>query len=237
MKWMYENGHGPEKVLNEMMTVHYSDLDRKSYYDTYYFIDYNDFEGSLAEIFEDRGTEFDTFKAAAILVWFGFDVKTLPDILKKDVLEDENCVVDPVTKEKVKLLEIAIKFLVSYRDADTYDSNKFGGRNMVYVKTQYLFRSYKNAYMTSAQLVNIINTANRVAEDFGKKFTWKAIALSGLYSRMFQYEQEHGDIDRYDYELLKRFFKKENETLSPNQKRYLSQKYDEYLEFKTMKMT
>lgn len=233
MKWMYENGHSTDQQLREIRSVAYTDLSRKDYFDTYYFADFDDLFGTMNKAFDGRGTEFDTFRAAAILVWFGLELKTLPDILKKDVLDDECCIIHPVTKEKFPLNRLAIKMLTDYRDANTYDSSKFGGTTMAYAQTQYLFRTYKNAYMTLKDLSYTSIVASKVAKEIGKQFTWKTIYLSGIYYRIFQHEQEHGEISRYDYNVLKVLFQKDEvKELTPNRKRNLSQKYDEYLEFK-----
>lgn len=236
LKWMYENKYSTDQQLREIRNVTYTDLDRTDYFDTHYFRDFNDLYNTMDKAFEGRGTEFDTFRAAAILVWHGIELKNLPDILKRDVLDDEDSIIHPVTKEKFLLFPLASDFLAKYRDSNSYDSNKFGGITMVYVASQYLFRSYKNAYLTFAQLSNISNTANRVSEEIGKVFNWKTIFLSGIYYRINQYEQEHGEIDRYDYDVLKKLFQKDCEKLTPNRKRNLSQKYDEYLEFKAAKL-
>lgn len=236
LKWMYENGHSTDQQLKEIRNVGYTDLDRTDYFDTHYFRDFDDLYDTMDKAFDGRGTEFDTFRAAAILVWYGIELKYLPDILKKDVLDNEDSIIHPVTKEKFLLSPLASDFLIKYRDSDSYDSNKFGGTVMVYATSQYLFRSYKNAYLTFAQLSNMSNTANRVAEEIGKVFNWKTIYLSGIYYRINQYEQEHGEIGRYNYDVLTRLFQKDGENLTPNRKRNISQKYDEYLEFKATKL-
>lgn len=237
MKWMYENGHSTDQQLKEIRDVSYTDLSRRDYFDTYYFRDFDDLYDTMDKAFDGRGTEFDTFRAAAILVWFGIELKELPEMLKKDILEDECCVIHPVTKEKFPLSRLAVDFLAKYRDADNYDSSKFGGTVMVYVATQYLFRTYKNAHMTYKDLSYTSNVVNKLAEEIGKTFNWKTIYLSGIYYRIFQYEQEHGEISRYNYDVLKALFQKDDADLTPNRKRNLSQKYDEYLEFKAMKLS
>ena len=47
-------------------------------------------------------------------------------------------------EEKIKLPDNAVYLLSNYRDVvETHDSQKFGGRTVAYVDSQYLFRSYQ----------------------------------------------------------------------------------------------
>jgi len=231
MKWMYEQGYGSEQIIRNLSEIQFTDINRSGFYNTYYFRDYNDLFNTIDEVFSDRGTEFDTFKCAAILVWFGIKINDIPSILKKDLDEYEGTIIHPVTKEKIKLPDNAVYLLSNYRDAETHDSQKFGGRTVAYVDSQYLFRSYKNACFTTKQINHISISANDVAKDFGKVFQWNRIYLSGLYNRIYQYEQKHGEIGRTNFKVLKQFFIGDDE-LTIQRKTDLSRKYEEYQEFK-----
>ena len=208
------------------------DLDRSHLYDRYYFRDYEELHNTMDEAFSERGSEFDTFRSAAVLVWFGIEIKYLSNILKEDIYEDEGYVVHPETKEKIMLPPLAMYVLINYRDSDTYDSSKFGGSVMTYAKSKFLFRSYKNAQFTTAQITNISSSANRAAEEIGKTFQWNKIYLNGIYNRMYQYEQEHGDLSRSDFDKLKVFFGKPDLKPTSQHKMDMARKFEEYQEFK-----
>lgn len=231
MRWMLEHGQGSQQQINEFGTIQYTDINRHAFYDLYYFRDFDDLINTLDTVFNDRGSEFDTFKSAAILCWFGIEIKFQSDILKTDLDEDAGTIINPETKEIISLPSLAVRYLEQYKNADSQDTRKFGGRVMAYPKSQYLFRSYKNAYMTQKQLAHVSSEANRVAKDFEKVFQWQKIYLSGLYNRIFEYEQEHGEIGRSNYEILRQFFKTDEE-LTPMRKVTLSRKYEAYEEFK-----
>lgn len=232
MKWMVEEGYGTDKPLKILGDITFFDLDRSHLYDKYYFRDYEELHNTMDEAFSERGSEFDTFRSAAVLVWFGIEIKYLSNILKKDIYEDEGYVVHPETKEKITLPPLAMYVLINYRDSDTYDSSKFGGSVMTYAKSKFLFRSYKNAQFTTAQIRNISSSANRAAEEIGKTFQWNKIYLNGIYNRMYQYEQEHGDLSRSDFDKLKGFFGKPDLKPTSQHKMDMARKFEEYQEFK-----
>ena len=227
MKWMVEEGYGTDEPLKILV-----DLDRSHLYDRYYFRDYEELHNTMDEAFSERGSEFDTFRSAAVLVWFGIEIKYLSNILKEDIYEDKGYVVHPETKEKIMLPPLAMYVLINYRDSDTYDSSKFGGSVMTYAKSKFLFRSYKNAQFTTAQITNISSSANRAAEEIGKTFQWNKIYLNGIYNRMYQYEQEHGDLSRSDFDKLKVFFGKPDLKPTSQHKMDMARKFEEYQEFK-----
>lgn len=232
MKWMLEEGHGTEQLLRSLWSIDFTDIDRSGFYDRYYFKDYEELHNTMEDAFSKRGSEFDTFKSATILVWFGIDVKNLSDILKADINEDEGYVIHPVSKQKIFLPPLAMKVLVQYRDSDTYDSNKFGGSIMTYANSSFLFRSYKNAQLTAAQITNISSSANRIADEIGKTFQWNRVYLSGLYNRIYQYEQENGELERTDFDKLKVLFEKPDMKETAQHRMDMARKFEEYQEFK-----
>jgi integrase len=233
MKWMCETGNGTDAPMNQLRDIYFNDINRSEYYSKFYFRDYEDLLGYMKAAFTGRGTEFDTFRSAATLIWYGIDVNNLCDILKKDINEDENTVIHPVTGKPIKLCEIAMSVLVSYRDAESYDSNKFGGTTLRYQESEYLFRSYKNAVFSVKQFNSLVTSANKAAADIGKIFRWNRIYLSGLYYRIHQYEDLNGKIDRTDYDTIKKLFGMTDiQSYTTNTRHILSSKYDEYAEFR-----
>ena len=100
-KWMYEQGFGSAELLRDISDLKYSDINHDYLYDIYYFRDIEELWSAMSLILEDRGTEFDTFKAAALIAWMGIDLNDLPDILKTDLDESSQSIIHPVTKEKI----------------------------------------------------------------------------------------------------------------------------------------
>lgn len=235
MKWMYETGNGSIKPLEEIREIFFENVDRTAFYDTYYFENLADLNGLMEDVFGKDVCDFSTFRCAALLVWHGIPVKHLPDILKSD-FKDDGTIADPFTGEVFHISPMVIPYLRNYRDADTFDSGKFGGMTVPYKQTQYLFRTYKSAHMTDKQLINTSSNAIKAAAETGRIFQWERIYDSGLYYRVHEYEKLHGNVSRNDYELLRELFKMDHIDLTKQRQRYyLSQKFDEYQEFKRYK--
>lgn len=235
MKWMYETGNGSIKPLEEIREIFFENVDRTAFYDTYYFENLADLNGLMEDVFGKDVCDFSTFRCAALLVWHGIPVKHLPDILKSD-FKDDGTIADPFTGEVFHISPMVISYLRNYRDADSFDSGKFGGMIIPYAQTQYLFRTYKTAHMTDKQLINTSSNAIKAAAETGRIFQWERIYDSGLYYRVHEYEKLHGNVSRNDYELLRELFKMDHIDLTKQRQRYyLSQKFDEYQEFKRYK--
>lgn len=235
MKWMYETGNGSIKPLEEIREIFFENVDRTAFYDTYYFENLADLNGLMEDVFGKDVCDFSTFRCAALLVWHGIPVKHLPDILKSD-FKDDGTIADPFTGEVFHISPMVIPYLRNYRDADSFDSGKFGGMIIPYAQTQYLFRTYKTAHMTDKQLINTSSNAIKAAAETGRIFQWERIYDSGLYYRVHEYEKQNGNISRNDYELLRELFKMDHIDLTKQRQRYyLSQKFDEYQEFKRYK--
>lgn len=235
MKWMYETGNGSIKPLEEIREIFFENVDRTAFYDTYYFENLADLNGLMEDVFGKDVCDFSTFRCAALLVWHGIPVKHLPDILKSD-FKDDGTIADPFTGEVFHISPMVIPYLRNYRDADSFDSGKFGGMIIPYTQTQYLFRTYKTAHMTDKQLINTSSNAIKAAAETGRIFQWERIYDSGLYYRVYEYEKLHGNVSRNDYELLRELFKMDHIDLTKQRQRYyLSQKFDEYQEFKRYK--
>ena len=80
MKWMVEEGYGTDEPLKILGDITFFDLDRSHLYDRYYFRDYEELHNTMDEAFSERGSEFDTFRSAAVLVWFGIEIKYLSNM-------------------------------------------------------------------------------------------------------------------------------------------------------------
>ena len=228
-RWGYENGLYDLKTVKLVESIESIDIP-KANLSKYYFRDYNDFYSFLRIVFEDR-EEFDTFQSAALLVWHGIWITDLVDILKTDLYEDEKYIINPKTKKSLYLPDPTIKILKRYKNADGFETNKLGGVVLSYVPSDYLFRSYKLGHYEWKVLSNTSNPANKLAKEYGKVFQWKRIYLSGIYYRIWLYEQEHGKINRNDFETNKILFCKSDLKNTPSNRTNLRFEYDNYQEF------
>ena len=145
-----------------------------------------------------------------------------------------------VTRQKVELPPVDLRdkifsFLVSYRDADSCDTRKFGGRVLPYMQSKYLLRSYKNAHLTVIQLRKTSDPVNQLAKDQESQrvFQWNKIYLSGLYYRINQYEKQHGSIEN-DMSMLNEFFTC-NQKKEVQKEISFARKYKEYQAFMNAK--
>ena len=239
-KWMYEQGYGSAELLRDISDLKYSDINHDYLYDIYYFRDVEELWNSMSLIFEDRGTEFDTFKAAAIMVWLGIDLNDLPDILKIDIDESSQSIIHPVTRQKVELPPVDLRdkilsFLVSYRDADSCDSSKLGGSVLPYMQSKCSLRSSKHASLSVIPLRRTSAPVKQLAQDHESQrvFQWNKIYLSGLYYRINQYEKQHGSIEN-DMSMLNEFFTC-NQKKEVQKEISFARKYKEYQAFMNAK--
>lgn len=120
-----------------------------------------------------------------VMVWLGIDLNDLPDILKIDIDESSQSIIHPVTRQKVELPPVDLRdkifsFLVSYRDADSCDTRKFGGRVLPYMQSKYLLRSYKNAHLTVIQLRKTSDPVNQLAKIKNHKEFFNGIKFTCL---------------------------------------------------------
>lgn len=229
--WMYEQGLGKMDQVDTFSQLNYSDVNFRYVYDLCYFLDCDDLYSTLQDAFVECAEEFDTFKAAAILRWMGLSMSEIVHLLKQDLHESDGTIeCRNSTSVILPQSNIIIDFLVRYRDADSYSSNKMGGRTLSYTDTHYLIRSYKNAQYTEKQLAHSSAATKRYAEQCSKIFQWKSIYLSGVYYRIYEYEKTHGSI-KNNYEEINDFFTEFGHS-SKISKKALTTKYTEYESFR-----
>ena len=235
MRWMYETGNGSIKPWEEMREIAFKDMNREGFYEAYYFADLDDLNSAMKASFPDEMCDFSTFRCAALLVWHGISTQALPEILKSD-LHDDGTIFDRSTNREIKLFPSIVPYLLDYRDANDFTSKRLGERVFPYKKTEYLFRSDKNAHLTHKQIVYTSINASKAAAKVNRTFQWTRIYDSGIYYRAHEYEKQNGNISRTDYKLLSELFGVRDIDLSDKRKCYnLSQKFDEYQEFKHYK--
>lgn len=236
MYWMGKTGNGSPDILKELQEVDFDDMDRGKYFESYYFRDLNDLNSLLKAAFGTEICEYSTFYCMALLVWHGIQKEHLSNMLKSDVLDDGK-VIDSLVNKTREISPSVVPYLLHYRDADEFKSNKFGQDiSMPYRKTAYLFRTYRTERMGYNQLTAAAIRASKVISDTGRYFRLKCIYDSGVYYRIHEYEKENGNIKGDDYALLRVLLDMEYIDITQiSRRRYLSIKFREYQEFKRFK--
>ena len=230
--WMFEQGMGLKEQSEQILSIDYSDINADELYDECYFSDCEDLFETLSVVFENCAQDFDTFKASAILRWMGFEANEIIQIQKTNLNERDGYIINPITSKAffVPKPNDILTFLTRYRDADSFESIKMGGKTFEYKESSYLIRNHYDAQFDTTQLSRLTSATKRYAQEYGKKFQWKSIYLSGVYFRMYQYEKEHGSIEQQP-EILKSFMYSENSGTTPTLYT-LSLKYKAYDKFK-----
>ena len=101
IRWFNDNEYSIVEQVNGISSISFSEIDSiESDFATHYYSDFYDLYETMSYAFHDKGSEYDTFKSIAILLWHGFELNVIPDILKADVIEQENCVLHPIKKTK-----------------------------------------------------------------------------------------------------------------------------------------
>ena len=227
--WMNEEGYCSQTPLKELQGIRYEDISRSGYYDMYYFSDYNDLAQTMDVILEECGEEYNTFKVAATMVWAGIQLDDAVNVLKSEFDEQTGTITHD--GKTTQFPPLAASLIADYKASESYEARRCGGVIVNYCNTRYLLRSITKPQLDKHGLSHYAVVANKYTEGYDKKFKWISIYLSGLYYRIYQYEQEHGTIGRTNYDVLKQFFMPDVEDIT--KVRYkLCVKYDEYCEFR-----
>lgn len=236
-RWMNEQGQCSEDLKRNVESVSYMDCKeaRNKNYVENYFRDCVDLLTVMNDVFEDHAEDFDTFTVGALLTWSGVEFKFLPDLLKTDFDENEGTIFCRNSNEIISLPKtpaVILHMVAKYCNADSFTTNRMGGKTLPYKPSAYLFRSYKSPSYTKKNLAYLTNTVNKFASEYGKKFNWDKIFYSGLYYRIYQFELQNGTISQNDIEILKGFFKIAGDINTNSKKQSLLNKFEAYLEFK-----
>lgn len=204
-RWMYEQGLFPYNVVLCLDAVQYSDLNYTEFYASNFYRNFDDLYNTLDIIFDFR-EDFQSFCVSAMLIWHGIKQKYLSDLLKIDLDESNQTIMNPENHESIQLDYRAFQYTLDYARATQYESERLGSRITIpYIDSEYLFRSYKNRQIS--HISQLATNANKVAkaQNYDKHFNYSYIYQSGLYYRMYQHEKEHGEFQNSD-EILLKFF-------------------------------
>lgn len=191
-------------LLQTLRSVRFSDVFEKKnniFYESY-FASLNDLLDCVMETIEkhletEYNYEYDDMLTAFILVWYDFSENEMPEILKADLDPKNHTVKKPSTGEIVEIEKDAFNIIYRYSNTTNRRLRKFGRDTLSYeyfIDSKYLFRSMKSPKVSPNVVNRFIATMKKWGTDSDKKFLPAKIRLSGLYYRIYQWEQTNGSL-------------------------------------------
>lgn len=244
VQWMIERSEMTQEQLDTLAKIQYSNLDYSDTYRTYYFRNFDELWEALDQNIGlhldgdfDNDGEFDTFRCAVYLSWYGFTLNDIVEILKSDISPADSVIYRGKERIPVRIGDKAMNYIRDYAAKESFRSRKFGkpdGVEMRYKDSKYLFRSCKSAKMNPNQISAMTRYTNPFFEEIGKHFAFNKIYLSGVYYRIYLDEQENGALKSTDFERLARLFGVPEEQLKIKTKKYdlSSRKFQQYQKYK-----
>lgn len=252
IKWMVAHGNMTDSQLKEFQTIDYCDVELSDIYLRSYFSDITDLKDSLEKVFmyhfgssNQDTSEFDTLKCVVYLSWFGFTIKEMINIKKKELFEKqltENkkiLIISTQGKTIVIEDEFCVKILTKYSNKDGYFSRKFGhekGSFINYKNGDYFLRSCRSEKLTERAVNAMVDKINVYEDKIGRHFNVNSIYLSGIYYRIVDEERKSKKIlIKDDYERIAKLFEyslNSVEDITYNEKKTLKAKYEEFQKYK-----
>lgn len=241
-KWLVSKDLMSNEQLEEFLKISFKDIDHIDEFALNYFKNFNELFTSLEKAIEihspdDKG-EFDSLRCAVYLSWFGVTVEELCEVLKEDINKSTNSIMVGNPKREIVLPDKCFRKIVEYAKSDYYESKKFGRPVLTavhYKPSIYLFRTCRNSQISYNQVMVMFKYVNRYFEITGKKFSCGKIYRSGIYYRIYQDEQDNGELLKHDFERLFVVFNKSDEAHKKNKKYELSsQDFIQYQEWKNV---
>lgn len=190
---------GAEKALSEFLSILYKDIIHSATFDAEYFADFDDFYDSLtrrvnALSVNSHESIFDAQVASLMLAWVGVLPEDAADVKKNGLNPRLNVL--SVNDKTYAVPQKAMDILVSY--ANEYRMIKSNGRGLCEMPLSdgpYLLRTFKVSQMNSDSVqagISIKMNRNQASE---KRFFYNSVRLSGIFSRVLEYESKHGKVD------------------------------------------
>ena len=188
-EWAVTNGIMTQAQVESIKDVAFSDIEDLSITQEFYIASLDE----LFYLFQDGGLDaeqYDTFKAAVLLCWYGIEPSRIIDVEKQNIT-DYGIAFDgksyPVEDERV------LKLFLKYSKASTYTTEHFGRESILYYKdSKYLLRSYRNDHLTYKQLR--ASTSKLSKEKLKKQISLGKVWESGNYYRLLMDERQNGEV-------------------------------------------
>ena len=204
LRWLSaENLIPPEKV-QELKEITLDDVAWSEDNYAYYYRSFDELWETMMQAPRTQENELDDVFTAIMLLWLGISLEALCELEKADVDDVHNIVLHPRTRQQIAVPPRGMEIIRRYRDAWRCPRSSSG---KVYCQTQYLMRTPKLAKVRAKDIRNLLNilTLDRM-KDAPKRFVAGKLYLSGLYRRIYEYEQEHGEVSADDLESAREVF-------------------------------
>lgn len=186
-------------LINSLKSIKVTDVDQTTNLGKKYFGDFH----SLSEEFEiskslsmdaDLEDAFDIQKACMWLAWAGVTIEDACNLLKEDILDEENTIQLPNLKKIQAPLEL-IQFLREFKQSGYYSCRTSRGtiKSYPYKKSSYLLRTNKSAQLQSSHIRVLLSNFNTKCYVDSNKFTYFNIYNSGIFYRAYEKELEYGE--------------------------------------------
>lgn len=195
------------EYVDTLYAIRFNDIDPSNVFDSKYFKSFADLQSSIEDTLYaadkvDDGV-FDIQISAIYCAWMGLSIEEALQIKKADV-EDE-CV--RLADRTITPNSAIMHFLCNFRDATEYQSQAAAIIRLKYAESQWLFRTPRSEHVESPKTMRIfIRNFWKSAGDGTKIFNYDKIYWSGIFSRAYEYEQKHGEIQSGNTSLLEEVF-------------------------------
>lgn len=190
-KWCVAQSIITEDSLELFSEITYDDINSEKYYKNNYYKDFDDFSNHLNSLSYNKINELKLYSSSLVMLlsWIGFDLNEIINVKNKDIYFKENKIsinnktIDNISDNVMDLIKIS------------YD-------NLSETEEGYLFKKITTDEHISMALLRCYIFEFNGAED-NKKMLVKKVRMSGIFNRFYKWEQENGEIDFSNVQLIK----------------------------------
>lgn len=204
IRYLMAHGKCDYSLLKTLRSVSFKDVlkeEDNTFYESY-FASLNELLECVMEIIEQHlqmnyNYEYDDILSAMILLWYDFNENEMPEILKADLDPQNHTIKKPSTGEIVEIEKSAFDIIYRYSNTTSRRLRKFGRDTLAYehfIDSQYLFRSMKSPKVAPNVANRYIHTMKEWGVDSDKVLLPTKIRLSGIYYRIYVWENENGSL-------------------------------------------
>lgn len=173
---------------------------------------------AVADINDQDILVYDTAICAALLAWEGLTLTEVCNIKKADINADDGTIWIQSRNKHISVNKKTMHHVTEYATTQRVPRKaKINEAYTNYYDSIYLFRSFKKDKLDKNNIYDALSRLNKGLEEFGKKFKYDRIYLSGKFYNLYLYELNNEEI-KYTYnatmskeyrELLEELFSKE----------------------------
>jgi hypothetical protein len=220
LRWVQANGYNVADSMDALAGIRWEDVGAANAVLEMYFKDFDHLQMDITKavnnspVIDER--QLDTPIAIVYLAWFGATIGEAINVKKSGLGVASNTI--SMGGRKVAVPESVVQFLVDYAESDGFDSvsHKTRARFFKYKDSQALLRSSRAPALLASSVKNLLAIFSKYYFDredkLGGKFSYSYVYDSGMYSRIFEYEQQNGMVNTKDLMLVSNLFCEEVST-------------------------